>query len=172
MGYIRDQKKRKKCMRKWIRKFIKWGLIIAFVAFLIWWLLHMLGDLQGSIIGLEDQINKQNIELNNIHDQLQETLQENHQLKVKINGISEYIVDQDNVIHDLQGQLNQPNGEYTAPEPKLGDANIIEQPNAVENQNITKDIMKHRDSLAITSLMGALALLGRLALPILRFGAL
>jgi len=150
MGYVRGQKKRKKHMRKWVRKFIKWGLVIAFVAFLVWWLLHMIGDLQGTIIGLEDQINKQNIELNHMQKQLQEVIQENHQLKVKINGISEYIVDQNNVIQDVPSQ------------PELENPNTIEQPN---------DFMKHRDSLAISSLMSALVLLGRLAIPILKFGA-
>lgn len=103
-------KKDKNNKSKWIRRFIKYGLAIAFIALLIWLLLHMFDEFQSTIVGLQEQINQQNTQITDLKAQLQTSLDTNTQLQVKINGLQEYIVDQNNVIHDLKDhvQLNQP----------------------------------------------------------------
>lgn len=103
--------KKDKCSKsKWVRRFITYGLVIAVVALLIWLLLHMFNEFQSTIVGLREQINQQNTQITNLQTQLQTSLNTNTQLQIKINGLQEYIVDQNNVIHDIKEkvQLNNP----------------------------------------------------------------
>lgn len=119
--YIRDRRKRGKKLAEWMNKFIKIGLLVTFLALVIWWLLHMFGDMQDMITTLQDQANQQNLQINELQSNLQATVQENSQLKIKINGLEQYVVEQNEVIQDLKGQLNQPSKEFNTVQPQLGE---------------------------------------------------
>jgi regulator of replication initiation timing len=161
MAYIKNRNKRKKKLRRWLKRYFKRGLIVTFIALILWLLFHMFGDMQSTIVGLQDQVNQQNINIGQLQGQLQTSLETNTQLKVKINGLTEYIVDQNNVIHDLKEQINQPVKEFNPAQPKLGGGVQIEP----ENTPIKDTLKEVGPGMLLVPIIGALELGRRIIIP-------
>lgn len=120
MGYEKDRKKRNKKLKRQIKKYIRLGLSILIVFLLLWWLLHFVGDMQSTIIGLQETVNQQGSEIANLKGQLSASVAENENLKVKINGLTQYIVD----------LKEQSISQYT-PSVDLGESEEIEKDNTI-----------------------------------------
>jgi len=155
----RKNKEKGKELSKWVARFIRYGLIIAIVALIIWLLLQI-GEMHSTIIGLQEQITNQNIQIQDLQGDLKTALNTNTQLQVKINGLHEYIVDQNNVIHHLkeQVQLNQPQVEpHEQVEPKV---------NQTHQMPSLSDVVKNPSIMVPPLIIGGMEVGRRLLSPI------